>query len=236
MDIKHKKVSIRELTDLYEDIRFILSDSYKKVLSLGYDDNKDCRNIFYKLCIETSQTNVILFHLIGEHYGNLDLWNIQKFSSAQQKEEFLRNRLEFIISDLRENLFINFFLRFENFIKLISKFQNISGNKINKLAKDLIVNLNLNSQYKNLIDLVTFIRNTIHTEGFHTRDSIVINYKGEDFNFYKDEPVIFYNEDFLKFLIQELNILVMEIIYSKDVKLIHLIEHNFSGLNHIYED
>jgi hypothetical protein len=236
MDIQHKKVTIKELIDLYEDIRFIFSDSYKKIVSLGYDDSKDSRNMIYKLWIEASQTNVILFHLIGEHFGNLELWNLQKFSSEEQKEEFLRDRLGFIIGDLRENLFVNVFLRLENFIKLISRSQNIVGEKINKLSKDLIDKLNLNSDFKNLIDLTTYLRNTIHTEGFHTKNNVTIIYKGKDFDFFKDMPVTFYNEDFLFFLIKELDILVFEIINSQQIKSILLIEHNFSGLNHIYEE
>ena len=236
MEIKHKKITVQELVDLYENIRFIFSDSYKIVASYGYDDNKDCRNVLYKLLIEAAQTNVILFHLIGEHFGNLKIWEKQNFISEQQKEEFLRNRLGFIISDLRENLFVNVFLRFENFIKLISDSQNLTGEKINKLSKDLIDKLGLDQDYKNLIDLLTHIRNTIHTEGFHTRDDKTITYKGKSFELKKDHPATFYNEDFLHFLIEEINSFFLEIINSNNVKSISFIEHTFSGITHTYEE
>lgn len=129
-----------------------------------------------------------------------------------------------------------FFLRFENFIKLVSNSQGINGDRLNKLTKDLIKKLNLNNDYENLVDLVTYVRNTIHTEGFHTRQNVTISYKGKNFELKKDEPVTFYNEDFLHFLIEEVNKLVLEIINSTDVKEVALIEHTYSGLKHIYEE
>ena len=236
MEIKHSKTQIKDLVDLYEDIRFIFSDSYKKILPLGYDDLKDARNLFYKFAIEATQTNVILFHLIGEHFGDLKLWEKQNFQNEEEKDKFIVNRLSFIITDLRESLFVNIFLRFENFIKLVSNSQGINGDKLNKLTKDLIKKLNLNNDYENLVDLVTYVRNTIHTEGFHTRQNVTISYKGKNFELKKDEPVTFYNEDFLHFLIEEVNELVLEIINSTDVKAVALIEHTYSGLKHIYEE
>ena len=48
MEIKHSKTQIKDLVDLYEDIRYIFSDSYQSILPLGYDDLKDARNLFYK--------------------------------------------------------------------------------------------------------------------------------------------------------------------------------------------
>ena len=236
MDIKHEKITVQQLVDLYEDIRHIFSDSFAIVKSYGYDENTDCRTVFYKLASQATQTNVILFNLIGEHFGDLKLWQLQKFANEEEKQYFLRNQLDFIVSDLRENLFVNTFLRFENFVKLIAKSQGINGEKLNKLTKDLIDQLNVNKEYKNLIDLITYIRNTIHTEGFHTRADVTISYKGKDYVLKQNQPVTFYNEDFLHFLISEINEFVMEIINSKEVKSISLIEHTYVGVNHIYED
>lgn len=169
MDIKHEKTTVQKLVEMYEDIRFIFSDSLNIVISYEYNENKDCRTVFFKLASQATQTNLILFHLIGEHFGNLKVWELQKFANEEEKEVFLRNQLNFIISDLRENLFVNTFLRFENFIKLIARSQNVNGENLNKLTKDLIDKLGINSQYKELINLITYIRNTIHTEGFHKR-------------------------------------------------------------------
>ncbi|HLU17721.1 MAG TPA: hypothetical protein VKZ76_06705, partial [Edaphocola sp.] len=114
--------------------------------------------------------------------------------------------------------------------------QGINGDKLNKLSKDLIDKLKLNSDYKNLIDLITYIRNTIHTEGFHTKPDITISYKSQNFELKQNQPVTFYNEDFLHFLITEINEFILEIINSSDVKSIPLIQHTYVGLNHIYEE
>ncbi|SHE95472.1 hypothetical protein [Chryseobacterium sp. OV279] len=236
MDIKHEKITVQKLIDMYEDIRFIFSDALNIVKSYGYDENKDCRTVFYKLASQATQTNVILFHLIGEHFGDIELWNLQKFADDEVKQNFLRNQLDFIVSDLRENLFVNIFLRFENFIKLIARSQGLNGEKLNKLTKDLIDKLGINIQYKDLVDLVTYIRNTIHTEGFHTKPDVTISYKGQDFELKQNNPVTFYNEDFLHFLISEISEFVMTVINTNDIKSIPLIEHTYVGLNHIYDD
>ena len=178
----------------------------------------------------------ILFHLIGEYFGDIKLWKLQKFANKEDKENFLRNQLDFIVSDLRENLFVNTFLRFENFIKLIAKSQGINGDKLNKLTKDLIDKLVLDHKYKDLIDLITYIRNTIHTEGFHTKPDVTISYKGQNFELKQNQPVTFYNEDFLHYLISEINEFVMAIINTNEVRSITLIEHTYVGLNHIYDE
>lgn len=236
MEIKHKKTNIKDFVNLYEDIGSVFSDSYKVILTLGYDDLKDTRNLFYKFVIEATQTNIILFHLIEEHFGNLKLWKKQNFKNEEEKYDFLANILSPIIGDLRESLFVNIFLRFENFIKLISNSQDLTGEKLNNLTKRLIQKLNLDLDYENLIDLITYVRNTIHTEGFHTRTDKLISYKGKCFELKKNKPVIFYNDFFLKFLIQEVNELVLAIIDSTNIKAIPLIEHTYSNLTHIYEE
>jgi len=161
---------------------------------------------------------------------------LQKFENDKVKQNFLRNQLDFILSDLRENLFVNIFLRFENFIKLITRSQGLNGEKLNKLTKDLIDKLGINIQYKDLVDLVTYIRNTINTEGFHTKPDVTISYKVQDFELKQNNPVTFYNEDFLHFLISEISEFVMIIITTNDVKSISFIEHTYVGLNHIYDD
>ena len=236
MNVKHKKNTVQKLVNMYENIRYIFSDSFQIVKSYGYDENIDCRTVFYKIACQTTQTNVILFHLIDEYFEDIELWKFQKLENEEQKQQFLRNQLDLIISDLRENLFVNIFLRFENFIKLISRSQEINGNKLNKLSKDLIDKLNLNSDYKNLINLITYIRNTIHTEGFHTEPDITILYNSQKFELKQKQPVTFYNEDFLYFLISEINKFILEIINSNDIKSIPKIEHTYVGLNHIYEE
>jgi len=47
MDIKHEKIIVQKLVDIYEDVRFIFSDALNIFKSYGYDENKDCRTVFY---------------------------------------------------------------------------------------------------------------------------------------------------------------------------------------------
>jgi hypothetical protein len=119
-------------------------------------------------------------------------------------------------------------MRFENFIKIIANSLNIAGERINKLSKDVIDDLDLEDDYKNLIDLFTYLRNTVHTGGFHNRDSVTVNYKQNDYEFIKDSPTPFYEDNFLEFLIKEVTDLMVAIIDSIKIKAKDSIEHNYS--------
>ena len=236
MQIENKKTTIKELIKLYTDVRFQYSDLLKNLQSENnWNENKDTRIVSLKLMIEPIQSTIILLHLIDEHFGDISLWELQKFQNQAQKDEFLNNRLYFIINELRENLFINIFIRFENFVKLISNSIELNGNRINKLSKDLIDKLKLNQEYKELINLFTYIRNTMHTEGFHTKPNVTISFKGTDYDFVQNQPIVFYNIDFLCEILTEIKELIREIIEKDEIKNQDKIGHSYENLTFEYE-
>lgn len=234
--INHKKITVKELITLYTDIRFEFGDLLTELQKNGWDEDKDTRIVSLKLMIEPIQSVIILLYLIDEHFGDISLWELQKFANQKQKNDFLNNRLSFIVNELREGLFVNVFIRFENFIKIISKSLNISGDKINALSKKLIDELNLNSDYKELINLVTYSRNTMHTEGFHTQTDKTITYNGIDYPFTQNQPLLFYNEETLKLILTETKKLIAEIIKNPKVKSQYYIGHSYENLIHNYEE
>ncbi|MDO6601045.1 hypothetical protein [Tenacibaculum sp. 1_MG-2023] len=236
MNIYNKKTTVKELIKIYSGLRFEFSDLLKKLLEENnWDENKDTRIVSLKLMIEPIQSKIILLHLIDEHFGDISLWNLQKFQNQQQKNDFLNNRLYFIINELRESLFINIFIRFENFIKLTASSVETNGNRINQLSKDLIDRLGLNQDYKELINLFTYIRNTMHTEGFHTKPDVTISYNGAAYDFYQNKPVTFYDVDFLCEMLTEIKKLIGEIIESNDIKSKSTIGHSYENLTFEYE-
>ncbi|MEA9412596.1 hypothetical protein [Flavobacterium sp. PL02] len=234
--INHKKTTTKELIKLYTGIRFEFGDLLTELQKNGWDEEKDTRIISLKLMIEPVQSIIILLYLIDEHFGDISLWELQKFTNQTQKNDFINNRLTFIVNELREGLFVNVFIRFENFIKIISKSLGLSGDKINALSKKIINELNLNFDYKELINLVTYSRNTMHTEGFHTQDDKAISYKGIDYQFKQNQPLLFYNEDTLKLMLVETKNLIADIIESPKVKSQNYIGHSYENLIHNYED
>ncbi|MDQ7960391.1 MULTISPECIES: hypothetical protein [Flavobacterium] len=235
--IKNKKTTIDEIINPYIEIQ----QHYSKILKSinkdfkNLDKDKDTRIVSLKLIIEACQTNIILLNLVKENFGNLKLWDNHHFENNEERDKFLNDRLYFILGDLRESLFINIFLRFESFIKIISKSIGITGERINTVCKDLIDNTNVNTDYKNLIDLFTYSRNTIHTEGFHSRKTITVTYKGKSFEFKKDEPLLFYDIDFLAFMLSEIGNFIKDVIYSKTISKNLFIEHTYANLNFEYE-
>lgn len=234
--IKHKKTTVKELIKLYSEIRFEFSDLIKELQKNGWDEIKDTRIVSLKLMTEPIQTVIILLYLIDEHFGDISLWELQKFSNQKEKDNFLNNRLSFIVNELREGLFVNIFIRFENFVKIISKSLCLSGDRINFLSKSLINELNLNTDYKELINLITYSRNTMHTEGFHTKPDDIIPYKGVDYEFKQNKPLLFYNEDTLKLMIIEIKNLMADIIKSPKVNSQSYIGHSYENLIHDYEE
>lgn len=231
--IKQKLISVDELVKYYGEIKNIFENSYNDVSIFPNKDKvfqqKDARIMFYASVVSSVQNTEILSHLIKDNLINF----LQNHQYPKDKISSLSSGL---VEDLKGNLFFNVFLRFENFIRLIAKSQGLSGDRINKLSKDLINHLSLNNDYNNLIDLFTYIRNTMHTEGFHTKEDIVVKYKGKEYEFKKDEHVSFVDNDFSIFLYEEINKLVLNIINSQSVKDIPKIEHNISGFTYEYEE
>lgn len=232
IELKIEKQPLEEVINLYsrikEDIGAKINSTTEKYPDLN--ETKDVRLVSLKLIMEAVQTNIILFHCIGDSFKDLDLWNYQDFKDEAHKQEFLNNRLYFISGDLREGVFTTTFLRFENFIKIIAGVLNIRGERINKLSKDVIDHLGIKEEYKNLIDLFTYLRNTVHTEGIHNRDSINISYKNNNYDFIKDSPTTFYNYTFLEILIREVTDLMNLIIDSEEIKAKDSIPHNYSNI------
>ena len=237
LKIKSKKLSIDEMIDNYLIIKNHFSAIKKKTLEgfSGIDQNKDTRIVSLKFIIESIQTNIILLHLIKENFEALPLWDNHNFENNDERNEFLNNRLYFILGDLREGLFSNVFLRFESFIRIIGSRIGIKGERINTICKSAIDNTGVNSEYKNLIDLFTYTRNTIHSEGIHTRDTVTITFKGSSFDFMKDSPLLFYDLGFLTFMLNEVGNLMEDIINSRVVSVNPLIEHSYANLAFEYD-
>jgi len=235
--IKHKKASIDKIIDTYSNIQNHYSVVMEKTLTnfAELDQNKDSRIVSLKFIVEPIQTNIILLHLIKDNFGTLPLWDYQTFKSNDERDEFLNNRLYFILGDLREGLFVNVFLRFENFMKIIASSIGIDGERINTVSKAVIDSTGINPEYKSLIDLFTYSRNTIHSEGLHTRDTVTVTYKERSFDFVKDSPLLFYDLDFLAFMLMEIGNLMEDIINCDLIARKPSIAHSYANLTFEYE-
>lgn len=237
MIITHKKTTIDEVIGIYSDIQRHLGVLLKSTRTefKKLDENKDTRIVTLKFMIEAVQTNIILLHSVRQNFGELELWDNHHFETKEQREAFINDRLYFIFGDLRENLFIGTFIRFESFMKIIAQSLDINGERINNICKSVIEKLNLNPDYNNLIDLFTYSRNTIHSEGFHTRNNIIIIYKENSFEFNKNQPLLFYDLDFLAFMICQIGDLIMDIIHNKEIAIKEILEHTYANITFEYE-
>lgn len=219
--IKQDLISGDELVEHYRKIKDIFGATYNDASIFPNPkemfQQKDARIMFYVSVVGKAKDTEILSCLIKDN------------NNIKSKE------LSSVRNYLRESLFINIFLRFENFIRIIAENQGIKDININRLSKKLIRHLKLNNNYENLIDIFTYIRNTIHTEGIHSNKNVSITYKDKTYDFKQDEPIDFIDNNFITYLFTEVNQLVVGIINADEIKNIPNIPHNILGFTYEYE-
>jgi hypothetical protein len=113
---------------------------------------------------------------------------------------------------------------------------NINVPSINTLTKQLIDEIGIDAELKNLIDLINYTRNTIHYGGIHTKNDTIISYKGIDYNFKKGEHIGFFYDEFLHLLLDETASFIKQVCESPRIKSINEILHSYSNFTWVHED
>jgi len=235
--VQHKKVAIKELTELYSNLKSEYKDLLDSLLENDWNQVKDTRIVTINFIFKHIQNTEVLLDLIDEHFENLSLWESQEWGNQPQKDEVLRKILNPILLDIKCGLFINAFIRFENFIKIISNSIGLAcKNKINPDSKKLIDELGISTDYKELIDIFTYSRNTMHTEGFHTWSKKERNYKGKNYLFEQNQPILFFDDNFVCHILIEIKSLIEDIISSDKVSSQSYIPHTYKDLIFEYEE
>lgn len=90
-------------------------------------------------------------------------------------------------------------MQLEHFIRIVAGFININNSSINTLTKQFIDEIGLDAEFKNLIDLINYIRNTIHFGGIPTKNDTIVTYKGIDYIFKKGDILVSFMTSFYTF-------------------------------------
>lgn len=235
-EVLNKKSSIGEIIEMHQGTHKAFGNLLKKIKIENpcWNDMSDARIISVKLINENLQTNIILLNLIKENFSNLGIWKFQDFSNTS-KTDFLNNRLHFVLGDLKSLLLVKVFMNYEHFIRLIANRKGLKSDSINDLSKNIVSILKLNGDYENLIDILTYSRNTVHFGGIHTKIDKSVTYKSKTYNFIKDEHLSFFDDDTFHYFLQEIGRFFFDIINSDDIKKESEIIHTYSGFKFTYE-
>ncbi|HRG69879.1 MAG TPA: hypothetical protein PLS73_13605 [Saprospiraceae bacterium] len=210
----------------------------KNILDLNnhWDNSHDGRIDDIKLIRESIQSFLIIQEALAASYDNLKLWEQQKFESDEVKKQFQINRLYFLRVELETNFFFNIFIRFENFIRIISESLGITNHNLNKRIDDLIDALAIDKEYKSLIDILIYTRNTMHTGGIRIQENNTVSYKGVDYKFEKGNTPEFWNFDSMIYFLNELFELIYLMVSNDAIRNQLKIEHNYSNITFDYEN
>ncbi|MDP1814110.1 MAG: hypothetical protein Q8K92_06640 [Leadbetterella sp.] len=200
------------------------------------DENKDLRLLILKSLIQRIDVTLMSYNLMFDDsliQALKRMWPNIKLENQIDKEKFLFDKSRALTGNYKSSLFINVFLEFEHFIRIIGKTidpNSSNEQSINKYSKNIIDTLVIDSSYKSLIDLLTYSRNTIHSGGFQTREVSPIEYKGVQYNLIKGHHVHFFDDHFLHLIIKELIELIDLIIHTPVIESIPYIPHTYADL------
>jgi hypothetical protein len=234
--ISRTELGIDEFIKQNKESYNLVIEKYKKNKESFPDlnDEKDTRLVVFKLILKRIEVPLTINNLVKNCFFQTiaEMWEASiVFENNEEKNKFYSDKLSLIGGNNKSSLFINIFLEFEHFIRIIGSAINVqSAPSINRYAKNIINELALENDFENLIDLITYIRNTIHFGGFHTKSDVNVNYKGIDYKFVQGEHIHFFDDFFLHLIIKEVVQLVDVIINNPLISEIAEIPHTYSDL------
>ncbi|WP_312510362.1 hypothetical protein [Chryseobacterium culicis] len=235
MELKHYATTTPELLEIYKSLSRQVLISFKSINHYLYVEN-DCRIHFYNCMTSEIETAVLLVDLLVEIYPNISVIRELNFQTEIEMKIYLNNKLSIIANNIRENLFHRIFLRFESFARIIAKDQGKEQYSLLQTLKNLITHLNIDSNFQDFATLLIFTRNTVHSEGYHTKESININYNGVEYQFLQNKPLAFFNIEFVVYLIEEIDRFVLAIINSDKISKKVFISHISTGITNTFID
>jgi hypothetical protein len=196
----------------------------------SWNETTDTRVLYFVFNREILQSYYLIALAQKDFFPNLDLWNKQKHITDEAKQKFINDRLFHFDDEMKDGLFLKFFVNLETCARLIGDKIGIKEESINKLLSKLIQVTGTNSDYQKLIQIYAFARNTMHNGGFHTKPTATVAYKGKDFDFIVSNPINFLDWNCLFFLIEETTIFFNELVSRHQISKYNVMEHSYSQI------
>lgn len=187
-------------TALINDLESFISDCFKTIANLTtYQriNENDARITFFKHLVNIVDSTILSFMMAYKYLGDENWWKeIQKeYNLSARPIPFIRE-FEYYDQVVTNSYFFLVFSSFESSIRLLVRRYDSnlyrSQRDFNPLCKVFISNLQLDDKDE-FIDLISSIRNSIHTNGLYmprgSTKSKRIVWNNTVFNFVEDKPI-----------------------------------------------
>lgn len=210
--------------------------------NLGWDNQKDLRILFFIFMRERIQNcmfaEILSKNLIDPNWYASNGMEGSLTGDKEYDDLFMRGRMFHFGVWIKSSFFMGSFTEAETALRIIA--QNYDGgscyhHSITTLVNNLIDRLGLNHHLKGLWKIFAYTRNTTHSGGFHTHDSgnQSMVYKGQQFDFIKDEPVNFLTPKNLMFILTEIVEFMNEVISHPSIIEIAELRHPYSRVEFV---
>jgi len=223
------------LIDMKEKVRELnaLAKRSKKNFDNSNHRENDIRKDIFIYMVSELQFLMLGIMLSKELTSYECFWSKWKNSSIQEKT--MKNHQGDFLNSLYNGFYFLFFVRVENYLRLIANHIQKEEISIMKTFKNLAKEYNLSKEDENLFSIFSELRNLSHNGGFYNKENKSIEFKRKEFNFEKGKSTI------LPFSMIENNIFIakhiidlIEKINQKTEK-IDYIENNYAKIEFTYE-
>jgi hypothetical protein len=242
MDAFLSRQDPKEITDAFFKITDAFTKSTIKLKAdiASLDDSHDSRIVSFTTLREVANSSLLSSIFLKDHLTTKDWWASNKSISVPttNSEKYIEARIYFYGVDLSTNYLMLSFTHFENSLRSIvkaipsTKFPDASED-FWKIRNYLVDHSGINSDYKELIKIFQTIRNSFHNGGFHNRETESVTYKSKTFTFEKNKPISFDLWSSIEFIMLEVNQFLLDLMTSKVISEISVINHPFGIINFI---
>ncbi len=226
-----QKYSVQELLDSYQNIEQKYTNSLNECHKQYSQD--DARMLFLANLVQLLRAS--RFSLISYLACKQDRDKIVSFGIKEIPTELWISFEPNYTNYAQTSLFISLYIQIEGFMRSVAKavnetnLNNLSnGNQTETLFEQLIAYTSNNQEYKNLLKLLTYLRNTIHNVGFQSKPTTKITVQGVEYEFRQGENTEWFNFSTLLGFIDFLHEAMNSIIKDNKVSNIPYIRHYIS--------
>jgi hypothetical protein len=212
--------------NIYKRLLILCYSSANQILGQLTDSKRkdDTRYRFYEMYSCTIGAYLIVQLLMDK---NDDLEGLLNNADIKLNSDAIKQLHYYHEIETRSAFFIASVVYFETGIRSLGKALNVAeSNNTNAYIENVITASKVEADYKALIKIIFYARNTMHNGGIHRKPDAPLEYKGKKFLFEKDSGIRIANSD-MEFLISEFMLLWKDLSLSDMVREITFIKHPY---------
>lgn len=193
----------------------------------------DVRTMIFALLSSEIQF-VLLSVTLSKNLKEINFYEKNGYKIEGIDDKFREDSISQYLISLSNSYFILIYVQLENYIRLIATKKKICNFKIGKTIKNIKEAYGISDDNLKLLKLILNLRNSMHDGGFFNHQDDTINYKGQNFEFRKGEPILLGGIQFNIYLtIEIIENIIVEL--NENSKTDEFIEHNYANLKFQFE-